>query len=131
MSPTRVVGDSVVPWLPGTPWQELHAPYIQSTHKFFNPDKSPTDLMLISGNNTRWNSAHKSITRAIRLQAKISALFEIHRKEIGRFSMLQEDWDVLKRLAQGPEIFWTQTEYPQGKAKFGHHGAIWEALPAM
>jgi len=104
---------------------------IQSTHEFFHPNKSLTDLMFISDNNTRWNSVHKPITRAIRLQAKISVFFEIHRKEIGLFSMLQEDWDVLKWLAQGPEIFWTQTQHLQGKAKFGHHGAIWEALPAM
>jgi hypothetical protein len=38
---------------------------------------------------------------------------------------------VLKWLAQGPEVFWTQTQRFQGKAKFGHRGVIWEALPAM
>jgi hypothetical protein len=38
---------------------------------------------------------------------------------------------VLKWLAQALKIFRTQTRRLQGKAKFGHHGAIWEALPAM
>jgi hypothetical protein len=87
--------------------------------------------MLISDNNTRWNSVYKSIIRAIQLQAKISVFSETHRKEMSQFSLTQEDWDVLKWLAQGLEVFWTQTQRLQGKAKFGHHGAIWEALPAM
>src|SRR5271170_7379416 len=29
------------------------------------------------------------------------------------------------------EPFWTVTQHLQGKARFGHHGAIWEALPAI
>ena len=72
-----------------------------------------------------------AITRAIQLQAKISVFSETHRKEMGRFSLLPEDWGVLKWPAQNLEIFWTQTQRLQGKAKLGHHGAIWEALPAM
>jgi hypothetical protein len=80
--------------------------------------------MLISDNQTRWNSAYKSITRAIQLHAKISVFSETHREEMGWFFLLQEDWDVLKWLAQNLEVFWTQTQRLQGKAKLGHHGAI-------
>jgi hypothetical protein len=65
--------------------------------------------MLISDNNTRWNSVYKSIIRVIQLQAKISVFSKTHRKEISQFSLTQEDWDVLKWLAQGLEVFWTQT----------------------
>ena len=60
-----------------------------------------------------------------------SVFSETHGKEIGQFSLLQEDWDVLKWLAPRLKVFWTQTQRLQGKAKLGHHGAIWEALPAM
>jgi hypothetical protein len=80
--------------------------------------------MLISDNNTRWNSIYKSITRVIQLQVKISVFSETHRKDISQFSLMQEDWDVLKWLAQGLKVFWTQTLRLQGKAKFGHHGVI-------
>jgi hypothetical protein len=31
-------------------------------------------------------------------------------KEMSQFLLVQEDWDVLKWLAQGLEIFWTQTQ---------------------
>jgi hypothetical protein len=63
--------------------------------------------MLISDNNTRWNSVYKSIIRVIQLQAKINVFSETHRKEMSQFSLTQEDWDVLKWLAQGLEVFWT------------------------
>jgi hAT family protein len=56
---------------------------------------------------------------------------EMHRDEMGQFFLVQDDWEVLKWLAQSLEVFWTQTLRLQGKAKYGHHGAIWEALPAM
>jgi hypothetical protein len=87
--------------------------------------------MLISDSNTRWNSVYKSIIRVIQLQAKVNAFSETHRRGKSPFCLIQKDWDVLKWLAQGLEIFWTQTQRLQGKAKFGHHRAIWEALPAM
>ena len=37
--------------------------------------------------------------------------------------------EMVGRRSRG--AFWTQTQRLKGKAKLGHHGLIWEALPAM
>ena len=50
---------------------------------------------------------------------------------MGASFLLQEDWDVLKWLAASLEPFWAQTLHLQGNARYGLHGAIWEALPTM
>jgi hypothetical protein len=47
---------------------------------------------------------------------KISVFSETHRKEMGQFSLLQEDWDVLKWLAQNLEVLWTQTQRLPGQS---------------
>ena len=79
-------------------------------------------------NETRWNSANKSISKAIQLQAKVSVFSETHRNEMSWFYLLPEDSDALKGLAQNLEVFWTQSRRLHDKAKLGHHGTIWEAL---
>ena len=56
---------------------------------------------------------------------------EKYRHELDTNFLLTEDWDVLKWMAESLEPLWAQTQLLQGNAKFGHHGAIWEALPTM
>jgi hypothetical protein len=87
--------------------------------------------MVISDNQTRWNSVYLSIVRAITLYAKIQVFSEGHKDELEASFLVQADWDVLKWLAASLEPFWAQTQHLQGNARYGHHGAIWEALPTM
>jgi hypothetical protein len=87
--------------------------------------------MVIADNDTRWNSVYLSICRGIQLYSKIAVYSEDHRDELGDDFLLTDDWDVLKWIAQCLYPFWETTLHLQGKARFGHHGAIWEALPAI
>jgi hypothetical protein len=45
--------------------------------------------------------------------------------------LLPEDWDVLRRLELYLQPFWRTTKQLEGHVANGHHGAIWEALPAI
>ena len=88
-------------------------------------------LIPIADNQTRWNSVYLSIVRGIKLCCKFQQFSEAYEKEPGANFLLQEDWDVLRWLAQALEPFYHQTQRLQGNARLGHHGAIWEALPTM
>jgi predicted glycosyltransferase involved in capsule biosynthesis len=87
--------------------------------------------MVIADNETRWNSTYISIKRGILLYNKIQVFSTDHRDELGDDFLFSEDWDVLRRLEQYLEPFERTTKLLQGHAAEGHHGAIWEALPAM
>ena len=72
-----------------------------------------------------------SIYRGVQLYSKIAVYSGDHRDEFGEDFLLANDWDVLKWMAQSLCLFWETTLRLQSKARFGHHRAIWETLPAI
>ena len=89
------------------------------------------DLMVIADNQTRWNSTFLSLQRGIKLYNKISVYSVDYREELDEDFLLPEDWDVLRRLESYLQPFHQTTKHLEGHAAEGHHGAIWEALPAI
>jgi hypothetical protein len=87
--------------------------------------------MVIADNDTRWNSTYLSITRGIKLYAKIQVFSEIHRDELKEDFLLPSDWAVIRDMQHYLSPFWQCTLDLESKATFGSHGTIWEALPAM
>lgn len=87
--------------------------------------------MVIIDNETRWNSTYLSLSRAIYLHSKIQVYSEDHLQELGEDFLTRDDWDTLRELAAALKPFWSITQWLQGQATAGHHGAIWEALPAL
>jgi hypothetical protein len=87
--------------------------------------------MVIIDNETRWNSTYLSLSRAIKLYSKIQVYSEDHFHELGEDFLTRDDWDTLREVAAALEPFWSITQWLQGQATKGHHGAIWEALPAL
>ena len=87
--------------------------------------------MVISDNNTRWNSTYISLTRGLDLYAKIKVFSEIHQDELGEDFLLPNDWEILRQLQKFLCPFWQCTLDLQSQASNGTHGAIWEALPAI
>src|SRR5450432_2861206 len=87
--------------------------------------------MVITDNETRWNSTYISIKRGILLYNKIQIFSIDHRDELGDDFLFSEDWDILRRLEQYLELFERITKLLQGYTAEGYYRAIWEALPAM
>ena len=87
--------------------------------------------MVIADNKTRWNSTFLSLERGLKLYNKISAYSLDNKDELGEDFLLPEDWDILRRIESYLQPFHRTTKQLEGHATDGHHGAIWEALPAM
>jgi hypothetical protein len=87
--------------------------------------------MIIADNETRWNSTFSSLERGIQLHNKIRVFSVDHKDELDEDFLLPEDWDILRRIATYLQPFMRTTKHLEGHAADGHHGAIWEALPAM
>src|SRR5256885_3902292 len=87
--------------------------------------------MVIADNRTRWNSTFLSLERGLKLYNKISLYSLDHKDELGEDFLLSEDWDILRRMESYLQPFYRTTKQLEGHAADGHHGAIWEALPAM
>jgi hypothetical protein len=91
------------------------------------PSRSAHVSCSTSRNDTRRNSTYLSLTRAIKLYSKIQVYSEDNRNELGEDFLTRDDWDTLRELQTALEPFWSTTQWLQGQATTGHHGAIWEA----
>jgi hypothetical protein len=87
--------------------------------------------MVISDNKTRWNSTYISIQRALKLMVKIQVFSIQFKDDLGLDFLLPNDWEVLQHFEQYLQPFHQTTKHLEGHAYNGHHGAIWEALPAI
>jgi hAT family C-terminal dimerisation region len=87
--------------------------------------------MVILDNSTRWNSTFLSIKRALDLRERIDTFCFTYRSEIEKDRLTETDWQQLQEITEGLYPFHEVTKYLEGLAKYGHHGAIWEALPAL
>jgi hypothetical protein len=87
--------------------------------------------MVIADNETRWNSTYLSIHRGLQLRNKIQVFSSDFRDELDEDFLIPEDWDVLRQLEMYLRPFKRLTKQLEGHAVEGHHGAIWEALPAI
>lgn len=95
----------------------------------FGPLKK--DLLPISDNSTRWNSAYLSIERALRLQEPLTLYLTCLTDLANEDKLIPEDWEQLKAIHSGLKPFWEVTLRLQGHASNGSHGVIWEALPCL
>ena len=87
--------------------------------------------MVILDTSTRWNSTYLSIQRALTLRKRIELFCFEYRAEIEKDILSESDWGILEIVTQGLLPFYEVTKRLEGQATHGHHGAIWEALPAM
>jgi hypothetical protein len=87
--------------------------------------------MVITDNETRWNSTYMSIQRGLKLYNKIRVYSDECKDELGDDFLLPEDWDVLRRLEAYLEPFKRATKQLEGHPANGHHSTIWEVLPIM
>ena len=87
--------------------------------------------MVILDNSTRWNSTFESLKRALSLRKRIESFCFEYRADISKDILSNEEWSHLEEIVEGLEPFYEVTLRLEGQAKFGHHGAIWEALPAL
>lgn len=87
--------------------------------------------MLVTDNVTRWNSAFMSIRRALQLRPRLDILAQTFKTEIGQDALSEQDWEVLTHLSKLLLPFYSVTLHLEGQAKAGHHGSVWEALPAI
>ena len=95
-------------------------------------------LMLIQDNSTRWNSVYNMINRAMKKQADIQVFVLLSANEKEKYKRVDledhlttEDWRVLTEVLTHLKPFNDMTLYLQSRAKEGHHGTLWEGLPAM
>jgi len=87
--------------------------------------------MVILDNETRWNSTYKSITRACELYHPIMLFCMDHDKELEDDYLSQEEWAQIRDLKVALEPFERLTVELQSRATEGHHGSVWETLPAI
>ena len=53
------------------------------------------DLMVITDNDTRWNSTYLSIIRGLKFKKKLQYYFMNNRKELGANYLEESDWKTL------------------------------------
>jgi hAT family C-terminal dimerisation region len=95
-------------------------------------------LMLIQDNSTRWNSVYSMIDRAMKKQSDVQIFVIQSGMEKERYKRIDvedhltaEDWRVLTEVLNHLKPFYEMTLRLQSRAKEGHHGSLWEGLPAM
>jgi hAT family C-terminal dimerisation region len=92
------------------------------------------ELVPKADNRTRWNSTFYMLKRALLLRKPIDlfCLQYIESKDLNTgFKLDGLAWSRLQAVCDILEKFEVVTKTLEGSAKEGHHGALWECLPAM
>ena len=89
------------------------------------------ELQVILDNSTRWNSTYLSIQRALLVRKRIDSFWFEHLEDLSQGELKEPDWQHLEHLVKSLHPFYEITKRLEGLATSGHHGAIWEALPAL
>jgi hypothetical protein len=87
--------------------------------------------MVILDNSTRWNSTYLSLHRALSLRKRIEHFCLDYHEELRKDVLTDNEWAQLEDIIDGLAPFYEVTLRLQGDGKYGHHGMIWEALPAI
>lgn len=88
-------------------------------------------LKVILDNKTRWNSTFLSLRRGFRLQRVIHNFCLTHDDFPQQDPLSGEEWNHLRQLCECLKPFHDVSMRLQGHGKAGHHGSVWEALPAL
>ena len=102
------------------------------------------DLMVISDNVTRWNSAYQMIIRGLKLRNRIGLYCSQNQKptrppraedgddgSVKNDTLTSDDWALLTEIADILKVFEEQTKNLEGRAYRGAHGTAWEVLPSI
>ena len=102
------------------------------------------ELMVVSDNATRWNSAFNMIDRALRLRERIDVFCNCHQRAIRQprredgddgsvtnDTLTHDDWHTLTDICKILQIFLQATARLEGRASSGSYGAAWEVLPVI
>ena len=81
-------------------------------------------LIVISDNDTRWNSTYLSIEKALALKAKIRIYSKDYKEDLDEDFITLANWDIIRELKQHLELFWELTIDLQSQAADGIYGAI-------
>lgn len=97
------------------------------------PPLTPPDLELVTDNATRWNSTFQMIRRALRVEERLRQFCrdERYRNDLQNDTLSDDDWEHLTQVAKALRPFYDATQRMQGAGREGHHGSIWEAIPAL
>ena len=87
--------------------------------------------MVVADNATRWNSTYSMIYRALKLRPQIRTFCLMNIDDLETDTLSSNEWDVLEEIESILEPFHMVTKRLEGNNKEGHHGSIWEALPAV
>lgn len=87
--------------------------------------------MVIADNATRWNLTYSSLHRALKLRVRIMTFCAENEEELAADILTKREWDELKDIEILLEPFYSLTKRMEGNPIDGHHGSIWEALPAV
>jgi hypothetical protein len=87
-------------------------------------------------NETRWNSTFLMLQRALKLRSRISLYIDeaLNKNDAPlnpADAISWDDWTMLQTIHDLLSLFWKLTLRLQGQATNGHHGSIWEVLPAI
>jgi hypothetical protein len=97
----------------------------------FHSKLTVVDLFVTRDNVTRWNSSYISIRRALTLKPRLIAFLIQYAEELEDDLLTEKDWQQLEIIAEVLEPFAEVTVHLEGRAEKGHHGSVWEVLPAI
>jgi hypothetical protein len=80
---------------------------------------------------TRWNSSYASISRALLLKPRLIAFIIQYAEDLEEDVLSEQDWQELEIIVEVLRPFAAITIHLEGRAEDGHHGSVWEVLPAI